>query len=464
MSTRFNACALAALLGTTAINGAANAQQINATFVDFQGKLVIGNFWGWDYVFTAKFPNQYSDPNPNLWMYDKTPWAIGPGFVDDGANAASVGFMTSGLNGIPAGQVQITTVYGLDLDPDADELRMTGVDAMAPEYLLEGVETVYGRFGATFESGPFQAVTLAEIADYLPVQDLSWFENGDPASIVYLSQTMAPLDEFYFPTTCPADCNADDTLNILDFVCFQQQWVQQSDAGDCDANAQLDILDFVCFQQLFTQGCEQSIVLNEDFEDYAVGPVCGQGGWEHWYLNDSGCGVVADEQAWSGDQSLRLDAFTNPKGDDALMPLAGVDSGTWHLRAWTYVPSDATGTAWLVGLNTYDPQGDKNWSLALAVNASDGVLQENPLGQQDPPTLPITYDTWIAIDVFVDLDEDVFDVRYHGEPLLLGKSWSAAMNAPGQPAIEAIHLDAGDMATGISEIYFDDIRLEAVDF
>ena len=57
-------------------------------------------------------------------------------------------------------------------------------------------------------------------------------------------------------TTCPADCNGDGALNILDFVCFQNEWQNQSPAGDCDDNGQYNILDFVCYQNLFSAGCE----------------------------------------------------------------------------------------------------------------------------------------------------------------------------------------------------------------
>lgn len=54
---------------------------------------------------------------------------------------------------------------------------------------------------------------------------------------------------------CVADCNADGQLNILDFVCFQSEWQNQTSLGDCDGNGQFNILDFVCFQGLFQAGC-----------------------------------------------------------------------------------------------------------------------------------------------------------------------------------------------------------------
>jgi hypothetical protein len=54
---------------------------------------------------------------------------------------------------------------------------------------------------------------------------------------------------------CPADCNQDGTLNVLDFICFQSEWQSQSDYGDCDGNGTYNVLDFVCYQGLFQQGC-----------------------------------------------------------------------------------------------------------------------------------------------------------------------------------------------------------------
>jgi len=54
---------------------------------------------------------------------------------------------------------------------------------------------------------------------------------------------------------CPADCDGNGVLNILDFVCFQTEWQNQTDLGDCDDNGQFNILDFVCYQGLFQQGC-----------------------------------------------------------------------------------------------------------------------------------------------------------------------------------------------------------------
>lgn len=59
-----------------------------------------------------------------------------------------------------------------------------------------------------------------------------------------------------FQGACAADCNGDDALDVLDFVCFQGEWLGQTSTGDCDANGVHDILDFICFQSVFQGGCD----------------------------------------------------------------------------------------------------------------------------------------------------------------------------------------------------------------
>jgi outer membrane protein assembly factor BamB len=58
-----------------------------------------------------------------------------------------------------------------------------------------------------------------------------------------------------FLATCEADCNADGSLNILDFVCFQGIFTAGDPGADCNADGALNILDFVCYQQAFQSGC-----------------------------------------------------------------------------------------------------------------------------------------------------------------------------------------------------------------
>jgi hypothetical protein len=56
-------------------------------------------------------------------------------------------------------------------------------------------------------------------------------------------------------SSCPADCNGDLALNILDFVCFQGLFQAGDPSADCNGDGVLNVLDFVCFQGLFRAGC-----------------------------------------------------------------------------------------------------------------------------------------------------------------------------------------------------------------
>ena len=55
--------------------------------------------------------------------------------------------------------------------------------------------------------------------------------------------------------TCYADCDGNTTLDIFDFLCFQDLFTAADPAADCDGNTTLDIFDFLCFQDAFSTGC-----------------------------------------------------------------------------------------------------------------------------------------------------------------------------------------------------------------
>jgi len=54
---------------------------------------------------------------------------------------------------------------------------------------------------------------------------------------------------------CYADCTGEGTLDIFDFVCFQDAFVMGDPYADCDQNSVYDIFDFICFQDAFVFGC-----------------------------------------------------------------------------------------------------------------------------------------------------------------------------------------------------------------
>jgi len=54
---------------------------------------------------------------------------------------------------------------------------------------------------------------------------------------------------------CYADCDNSTNLDIFDFLCFQDAFIQADPYADCDGSNTFDIFDFVCFQDHFVRGC-----------------------------------------------------------------------------------------------------------------------------------------------------------------------------------------------------------------
>ncbi len=80
---------------------------------------------------------------------------------------------------------------------------------------------------------------------------------------IYQSDLLHPgfADEFQTwhdilsPVVCYADCNADGSLTVADFGCFQTRFVAGDPYADCNGAGGLTVADFGCFQTRFVAGC-----------------------------------------------------------------------------------------------------------------------------------------------------------------------------------------------------------------
>lgn len=52
-----------------------------------------------------------------------------------------------------------------------------------------------------------------------------------------------------------ADCDRDGRLTIFDFLCFQNAYQAGESAADCDGDGEVTAADFTCFQTAFAAGC-----------------------------------------------------------------------------------------------------------------------------------------------------------------------------------------------------------------
>jgi len=246
------------------------------------------------------------------------------------------------------------------------------------------------------------------------------------------------------------DCNADgidDTINII-----------LGTSRDLDSNGIPDECDNPC------------AAFSESFDSYPTGPLCDHNAWEEWVGSADTCGGVTTEQAFSGENSLKIVGNVGGAtglGDDTVRRFSGVTSGRWTFSAMSFVPKDATGIAYLNLLSTYDdppgsPVSDFRWSLQVHFDAdSNQVVADFGAG-----ATPLFKGRWVEFRVEINLDTDRADYFYDGTRFVQDRSWSCGVGAPfcgTQARIQALDLYAGEPASnGSSGTYFDDISLRPV--
>ena len=57
---------------------------------------------------------------------------------------------------------------------------------------------------------------------------------------------------------CYADCDGSGALNILDFICFMNNYASGAACANCDGTTQppvLNVNDFTCFLNKYAAGC-----------------------------------------------------------------------------------------------------------------------------------------------------------------------------------------------------------------
>jgi len=101
----------------------------------------------------------------------------------------------------------------------------------------------------------FDEINVADYVDLTSQVRLRFVaEDAGQGSIVE-----AALDDFALSITecnsCYADCTGEGSLDIFDFLCFQDAFASADPYADCDNNTVFDIFDFLCFQDAFATGC-----------------------------------------------------------------------------------------------------------------------------------------------------------------------------------------------------------------
>lgn len=202
---------------------------------------------------------------------------------------------------------------------------------------------------------------------------------------------------------------------------------------------------------------------SDDFESYPAGSaIAGQGGWTEWTGSTDVSGHISTLYANSGTKSLEIVGAVGGStggGDDTVHTFTGATTGKWVFKVMTYVPTTATGTAWIILLNTYPASVNPHWSVQVELNANNNTVYSDHLVTT---TLPLIKGQWVEFRVEVDLNADQAKYFYNNTQLGLPVSWKALYGATGGAQnIAAVDLYGGEPATGgTSGTYYDDISLQ----
>jgi outer membrane protein assembly factor BamB len=123
--------------------------------------------------------------------------------------------------------------------------------------VLQDLGNTHDKLLETNLNGAMKATLFANNSCTVDADGSLWVGGGSPnePDITPGDVYKFTIDGFECGGDCIADCNNDGSLNILDFVCFQGEWQDQTAQGDCDDNGLYNILDFVCYQGVFLDGC-----------------------------------------------------------------------------------------------------------------------------------------------------------------------------------------------------------------
>lgn len=189
----------------------------------------------------------------------------------------------------------------------------------------------------------------------------------------------------------------------------------------------------------------------DTFDQYAPGEALTVvGGWEPW-CEDGREGFVSSEHFLSPPHSVKIEYDGQTQyGTDIIKPFMFED-GQHTFSVWTFVPSGATGSGYVVMLNTYC-EPEHNWSLIVEWDADLGIVRDDG-GDQ----LPLIFDQWIEFRAEIDLDADTLTHFYNGIPLSEGLVWSSNVLPAGKAELAVLDLFSLD----ITEMYFDSALMES---
>ena len=187
----------------------------------------------------------------------------------------------------------------------------------------------------------------------------------------------------------------------------------------------------------------------ENFDSYAAGTVLDNiGGWAGWDNSPAAAGIVSNQFARSGPNSIQLGG--NHPGDDAVHPFTGYTSGQWTLTAYQYIPSALNSDTYFIVNNDYNHGGPYQWAVEIQADTTTGYYLDD--FRPEANLIPVVFDQWVEFRMEIDLNANTMDTYVGGVLLSTGTYTRGA----GHPLVIA-NIDL--FTTGGQQVHYDDISI-----
>jgi hypothetical protein len=195
----------------------------------------------------------------------------------------------------------------------------------------------------------------------------------------------------------------------------------------------------------------QIVVIEEDFESYAVGdPIASVAGppWTTWSgaTGTAEDALVSSEQANSGTKSLKIVGSAAGGPIDQVLRLGDRTSGAYDLSWYMYIPAgsgayfnlqhnEVIGTgSWMLDV-TFDPNGTIEYAVDTTIEVGT-----------------FTSDIWFMVDMHIDMDAGTGTLSIDGT-----EQYDWLTGTPGPDQLGAVNFFAYAGGTAIPTYYLDDV-------
>jgi hypothetical protein len=196
-------------------------------------------------------------------------------------------------------------------------------------------------------------------------------------------------------------------------------------------------------------------IYSDDFESYNVGEYLAvqSADWTTWSNAPGGAedALISDAQALSGSNSVVVEGST-----DLVLIMNDYTSGVYSMDLNLFVP---TGYCGYWNLQKTSTPGQE-WAFQIQFDVT-GIATADA-GAAAALTFPFSFDTWINMELIVDLDADWCEIWVDGV-MLHEYQWTlGTFGTPGLLQFGGMNLYAWASAGNSPMCYFDDITLQEV--